>query len=57
MALIDPGLLEIMACPFDRNDLVEDEPASRLVCTLVRSAIPGRGRHSEDAPGGCRTTL
>ena len=40
MPLIDPGLLEIMACPFDRNDLVEDVPASRLVCTSCGRRFP-----------------
>lgn len=40
MALIDPGLLEIMACPFDRNDLSEDEAASRLVCTSCGRRFP-----------------
>jgi len=40
MALIDPGLLLIMACPFDRNDLVEDEAASRLVCSSCGRRFP-----------------
>lgn len=40
MALIDPGLLLIMACPFDINDLTEDEAASRLVCTLCGRRFP-----------------
>jgi len=40
VALIDPGLLEIMACPFDRSDLFEDEPASRLVCSSCRRRFP-----------------
>ena len=40
MALIDPELLAIMACPFDRNDLFEDEPASRLVCTSCGRRFP-----------------
>lgn len=40
MPLIDPGLLEIMACPFDRNDLFEDVPASRLVCSSCGRRFP-----------------
>ncbi len=40
MALIDPGLLLIMACPFDINDLYEDENASRLVCTSCGRRFP-----------------
>ena len=44
MALIDPDLLEIMACPFDRNDLYEDEPASRLVCSFCGRRFPVEDR-------------
>ena len=40
MALIDPGLLLIMACPFDINDLTEDEAASRLVCSFCGRRFP-----------------
>ncbi len=40
MALIDPGLLLIMACPFDRNDLLEDEAAARLVCSSCARRFP-----------------
>lgn len=40
MALIDPGLLLIMACPFDRHDLFEDEAASRLVCSSCGRKFP-----------------
>ena len=40
MALIDPGLLLIMACPFDISDLREDEAASRLVCTFCGRRFP-----------------
>jgi len=40
MALIDPGLLLIMACPFDINDLYEDEAASRLVCSSCGRRFP-----------------
>lgn len=58
MALIDPGLLAIMACPFDRNDLFEDEPASRLVCTScgrrfpVEDGIPRMRPEDAEAPTG-----
>jgi uncharacterized protein YbaR (Trm112 family) len=40
MPLIDPGLLLIMACPFDINDLFEDEAASRLVCSFCGRRFP-----------------
>ena len=40
MALIDPGLLLIMACPFDISDLTEDESASRLVCSFCGRRFP-----------------
>lgn len=40
MALIDPGLLRIMACPFDIHDLTEDEAASRLVCGFCGRRFP-----------------
>jgi hypothetical protein len=40
MALIDPGLLLIMACPFDINDLYEDEAGSRLVCSSCGRRFP-----------------
>ncbi|MGH8928434.1 MAG: Trm112 family protein [Acidimicrobiia bacterium] len=40
MSLIDPDLLAIMVCPFDHGDLVEDEPASRLVCVACGRRYP-----------------
>ncbi len=62
MALIDPGLLLIMACPFDINDLSEDEAASRLVCTFcgrrfpVEDGIPRmRPEDAEPPPAGPRS--
>lgn len=61
MALIDPGLLLIMACPFDRNDLIEDEAASRLVCTScgrkfpVEDGIPRMRPEDAEPPTGGST--
>ncbi len=59
MALIDPGLLLIMACPFDIHDLFEDDAASRLVCSScgrrfpVEDGIPRmRPEDAEPATGG-----
>jgi len=58
MALIDPGLLVIMACPFDRNDLVEDDAASRLVCSScgrrfpVEDGIPRMRPEDAEPPDG-----
>ncbi len=46
MSLLDPVLAEILVCPADKADLIEDEEASRLECTEcgrrypVRSGIP-----------------
>jgi uncharacterized protein YbaR (Trm112 family) len=58
MPLIDPALLVIMACPFDRNDLVEDEAAARLVCSScgrrfpVEDGIPRMRPEDAEPPGG-----
>lgn len=58
MALIDPGLLLIMACPFDINDLYEDEAASRLVCSScgrrfpVEDGIPRMRPEDAESPAG-----
>ncbi|MEX0667234.1 MAG: Trm112 family protein [Acidimicrobiia bacterium] len=58
MTLIDPGLLLIMACPFDRNDLLEDEAASRLVCSScgrrfpVEDGIPRMRPEDAEPPAG-----
>lgn len=40
MALIDPLLMEILVCPVEKADLIEDEPASRLVCTICGRRYP-----------------
>lgn len=39
---LDPGLLEILACPNCRGDLRVDEKASELVCTACGYAYPVR---------------
>ena len=42
MSLIDPQLAAILVCPVDKADLIEDEPASRLVCTECARRYPVR---------------
>lgn len=37
---LDPGLLEILACPACRSPLRVDDPASELVCTGCGLAYP-----------------
>lgn len=46
MSLIDPILAEILVCPVDKADLIQDVDAQRLQCTQcgrrypVRNGIP-----------------
>lgn len=40
MGLIDPVLAAILVCPVEHADLVEDEAASRLVCTSCGRRYP-----------------
>ncbi|MFZ0014538.1 MAG: Trm112 family protein [Acidimicrobiia bacterium] len=42
MSLIDPSLAEVLVCPVDRAELVEDEPAQRLQCTECGRRYPVR---------------
>lgn len=42
MSLIDPLLAEILVCPVDKSDLVEDVEASRLECTRCGRRYPVR---------------
>lgn len=39
---LDPGLLEILACPACRAELRVDDPAGELVCTGCGLAYPVR---------------
>jgi hypothetical protein len=58
VSLIDPDLLEIMACPIDHGDLTEDEPAMRLVCSKcgrrfpVEDGIPRMRPEDAEVPEG-----
>jgi hypothetical protein len=46
LSLIDPTLAEILVCPVDKADLIQDVDAQRLQCTQcgrrypVRNGIP-----------------
>ncbi len=42
MTLISPELLEILRCPVDKQELSEDEAASRLRCRGCGRAYPVR---------------
>ncbi len=47
---LDPQLMDILACPSDdhaplRIGTAADPTADVLTCTVVRAALPGRGRH------------
>ncbi len=42
MSLIDPTLAEVLVCPVDKADLVEDLDAQRLVCTECGRRYPVR---------------
>ena len=42
MNLIDERLAEILVCPVDKSDLVEDVESSRLECTECHRRYPVR---------------
>ena len=42
MSLIDPTLAEILVCPVDKAELIEDADAERLECTVCRRRYPVR---------------
>lgn len=42
MSLIDPTLAEILVCPMDKADLIEDAEASRLECSECHRRYPVR---------------
>ena len=42
MSLIDPALAEILVCPVDKADLIEDLEALRLECTECGRRYPVR---------------
>ncbi len=42
MSLIDPKLAEILVCPVDKSDLIQDMEAERLECTECRRRYPVR---------------
>ena len=42
MSLIDPALAEILVCPVDKSDLIEDTEASRLECSDCHRRYPVR---------------
>lgn len=42
MSLIDPTLAQILVCPVDKAELVEDSEASRLECTQCGRRYPVR---------------
>ena len=42
MSLIDPALAEILVCPVDKADLIQDVEASLLECTECHRRYPVR---------------
>lgn len=42
MSLIDPTLAEVLVCPVDKADLIEDVEAERLECTKCGRRYPVR---------------
>jgi uncharacterized protein YbaR (Trm112 family) len=42
MSLIDPALAEILVCPVDKADLIQDAEAFRLECTECHRRYPVR---------------
>lgn len=42
MSLIDPTLAEVLVCPVDKAELIEDEPAERLECSRCGRRYPVR---------------
>lgn len=43
MSLIDPALAEVLVCPLDKSDLIQDAEAERLECTECGRRYPVRG--------------
>lgn len=56
MSLIDPTLAEVLVCPVDKADLIEDVEAARLECTECGRRYPVRDgipiMLTEEAEGG-----
>ena len=42
MSLIDPTLAEVLVCPVDHQDLIQDVEAQRLECTECGRRYPVR---------------
>lgn len=42
MSLIDPTLAEVLVCPVDKRDLIEDVQGQRLECTECGRRYPVR---------------
>lgn len=42
MSLIDQTLAEVLVCPVDKADLIQDVPAQRLECTVCGRRYPVR---------------
>lgn len=40
--MIDPKLLEILACPLCKSSLIYDKPGQELICKADRLAFPIR---------------
>lgn len=40
MSLVDPELRRILVCPVDHADLVDDETAARLECSVCGRRYP-----------------
>lgn len=38
--MIDPGLRDLLVCPVDHGELVDDVEAERLVCTVCGLRYP-----------------
>ena len=58
-SLIDPALADVLVCPVDKADLIEDVEAERLECTRCGRRYPVRGgipimlvEEAEGAPDG-----
>lgn len=42
MSLIDPSLAEVLVCPADKGELIQDVEAKRLECTECGRRYPVR---------------
>jgi uncharacterized protein len=42
VSLIPPELAEILVCPVDQGDLIQDEKTSRLICAVCDRRYPVR---------------